>query len=71
MQFNIFSILINTAVQASHAYSSSKNNELSFKENETILVLEETDSGWWRGSTYFGEGWFPSTYVEVRTNDPC
>ena len=50
--------------RASHAYTGGNEDELTFKENETILVLQETNSGWWRGSTYLGEGWFPATFVE-------
>ncbi|XP_028397752.1 uncharacterized protein LOC114521484 isoform X2 [Dendronephthya gigantea] len=52
------------AYRASHAYTRSNEDELTFEENETILVLQETDTGWWRGSTYLGEGWFPATFVE-------
>ena len=52
--------------RASHAYTGSTEDELTFKQDETVLVLQETDTGWWRGSTYLGEGWFPSTFVEVK-----
>ncbi|CAB4003184.1 SH3 and PX domain-containing 2B isoform X4, partial [Paramuricea clavata] len=52
------------AYRASHTYTGGNEDELTFKENETILVLQETKTGWWRGSTYLGEGWFPATFVE-------
>lgn len=54
-----------SAYRAFHAYTGGNEDELTFKENETILVLQETKTGWWRGSTYLGEGWFPATFVEV------
>ena len=32
---------------------------------QVISVLEEDDSGWWKGTDPKGtEGWFPSNYIE-------
>jgi len=32
---------------------------------QVISVLEEDDSGWWKGRLPSGtEGWFPSNYIE-------
>jgi len=49
-----------------YAYEATEENELSFGEGETILLIEKDDSGWWRGRNQKGEeGVFPSNFVEV------
>jgi len=49
-----------------YAYDATEENELSFGEGETILLIEKDDSGWWRGRNQKGEeGVFPSNFVEV------
>ncbi len=32
---------------------------------QIVFILEENDSGWWKGADSNGsEGWFPSNFVE-------
>ena len=48
-------------------YESQTEGELSFTENEGLWVIEQDESGWWKGQNEAGEeGWFPSTFVEVE-----
>jgi len=52
---------------AIYAYDATETGELTFGEGETIALLEENDSGWWRGRLTNGsEGLFPSNFVEEQ-----
>lgn len=31
-----------------YSYDKTEDNELTFGEGETIALLEENDSGWWK-----------------------
>lgn len=42
---------------------AASNDELSFDKGVTIDVLDDTDSGWWKGRVGGKEGIFPSNYV--------
>ncbi len=47
-------------VRAQYDYNASDENELSFKANDIITVLQKDDSGWWQGSLPNGKiGMFP------------
>ncbi|XP_046852751.1 uncharacterized protein LOC124446006 [Xenia sp. Carnegie-2017] len=58
------------AYRATHSYERKNQDELSFSENDIVLVVQETDTGWWRGSTSHCEGWFPASYVEELDSSP-
>ena len=53
--------------RALFAYTATggEPSELSFPAGATLRVLEQADSGWWRGAVEgrSGEGWFPSNFV--------
>jgi len=50
---------------ALYSYDATEAGELTFGEGEKITLLEENDSGWWRGKLANGaEGLFPSNFVE-------
>jgi len=54
-------------VRACADYIAAAENEISFCEGDTIVVLKENDSGWWLGrllSDKNKKGWFPCTFVE-------
>jgi len=51
---------------AVYSYDATEDNEISFLEGDTIMLLEKDDSGWWKGRNLKGqEGLFPSNFVEV------
>ena len=50
--------------RASATYRGEEG-EVSFKEGESLEVVERADTGWWFVRTESGkEGWAPSTYIE-------
>ena len=38
-------------VRALHAYAETSEGELSIEKGDEITVLEEDDSGWWKGAS--------------------
>jgi len=53
------------SVKALYDYNATDENELTFKANETITVLQKDDSGWWQGELSNGKiGMFPSNFVK-------
>jgi len=52
---------------ALYSYDATETGELTFAEGDAIVLLEENDSGWWRGRLTNGaEGLFPSNFVEEQ-----
>ncbi|CAK9304499.1 unnamed protein product [Gordionus sp. m RMFG-2023] len=51
-------------VIALYDYQMEKEDELSFKENETIYVVKKNEDGWWEGLLDGKRGLFPGNYVE-------
>jgi len=50
-----------------YSYDATEAGELTFAEGDIIVLLEENDSGWWRGRLANGaEGLFPSNFVEEQ-----
>jgi hypothetical protein len=44
------------------SYDAAEDNEISMREGEQILEIEETDEAWWTGTTANGQrGLFPCT----------
>jgi len=53
-----------TIVRALYNYDATEDNELSFKANDRITVIQKDDSGWWHGELNGQIGIFPSNFVE-------
>jgi len=57
-------------VRALYNYDATEDNELSFKANERIVVIQKDDSGWWHGELNGQVGIFPSNFVESGEGAP-
>ncbi|KAJ9111801.1 hypothetical protein QFC22_006460 [Naganishia vaughanmartiniae] len=52
---------------AQYDYDAAEDNEISLREGEQVLEIEETDEAWWTGTAANGQrGLFPANYVELQ-----
>jgi chemotaxis protein histidine kinase CheA len=58
------SVMTRVLVRALYNYDATEDNELSFKANDRIVVIQKDDSGWWHGELNGQVGIFPSNFVE-------
>ncbi len=50
--------------RAAFDYVAEAETELSFKENDIIIIRMKDESGWWQGELGEAIGWFPANFVE-------
>lgn len=55
----------NKRTKAMYDYQASADDEISFKEGDIIIVLEQHPDGWWFGELNGKKGLFPGNYTEL------
>ncbi|KAF9582247.1 hypothetical protein BGW38_000456 [Lunasporangiospora selenospora] len=63
------SVEVQVLVRAMYDFESEDATNLTFKKDDVIQVLAQLESGWWAGHCDGRQGWFPSNYVQVLTED--
>jgi len=52
---------------ANHDYKASRDDELNLRKGQIVDILEKSADGWWMGRSEGKDGWFPSNFVEMKS----
>ncbi|OBT56951.1 hypothetical protein VE04_03195 [Pseudogymnoascus sp. 24MN13] len=58
------------ATCAMYDFEGQSANELSFKKDEVVDIVQKENNGWWLAKINGREGWAPSAYLKEETPPP-